>query len=170
MATSRNMTIGEQHKMSQITLRRTISHIGPLQIAILVLAVATALVHLDRGITTNAMMAHPFPHAGVRPAGPPPGSGGLMFSIMRVIPLPILFYLNFAAYIILAGALYLPPLLRYQRIIRWLLIILVIVTIIAWFMITGGRPNLLAFIDKPVEVALLILLFIEDRQASLNKG
>src|ERR1051326_8694580 len=100
--------------MSQISLRHTISRIGPLQIAILVLAVATALVHLDRGIMTSAMMAHPFPHTGLRPAGPPPGSGGVMFSIMRIIPLSTLFYLNFAAYIILAAALYLPPLLRYQ--------------------------------------------------------
>jgi hypothetical protein len=156
--------------MSQMTLRRAISYIGPLQIAILVLAVATALVHLDRGITTSAMMAHPLPHTGVRPAGPPPGSGGLMFSIMRIIPLSTLFYLNFVGYIVLAAALYLPPLLRYQRIIRWLLIIFAIVTIIAWFAFTGGRPNVLALIDKPIEVALVVLLFIEDRQAHLNKG
>ena len=157
--------------MSQVSLRHTISRIGPLQIAILVLAVITALVHLNRGITTSAMMAHPFPHPGGRPGGPPPGApGGLLPSLMMVIPLPILFYLNFVSYIVLAAALYLPPLLRFQRIIRWLLIILAIVTIITWAAITGARPNVLAFIDKPVEIALVVLLFIEDRQASVNKG
>jgi hypothetical protein len=157
--------------MSQLTLRHTISRIGPLQIAILALAIITALVHLDRGITTSAMMAHPFPHAGGRPAGPPPGAqAGLIPSILMVIPLPILFYLNFVGYIVLAAALYLPPLLRYQRIIRWVLIVFAIVTIIAWFLVTGGRPNVLAYIDKPIEIALVALLLIEARQANLNKG
>jgi hypothetical protein len=157
--------------MSQLTLRHTISRIGPLQIAILALAIITALVHLDRGITTSAMMTHSFPHAGGRPGGPPPGApSGSMPSILMVIPLPILFYLNFVAYIVLAAALYLPPLLRYQRIIRWALIVLAIVTIIAWFLVTGGRPNVLAYIDKPIEIALVVLLLIEARQANLNKG
>jgi hypothetical protein len=157
--------------MSQLTLRHTISRIGPLQIAILVLAIITALVHLDRGITTSAMMAHPFPHAGGRPGGPPPGApSGLIPSILMIIPLPILFYLNFVGFIVLAAALYLPPLLRYQRIIRWALIVFTIVTVIAWFLVTGGRPNVLAYIDKPIEIALVVLLLIEARQANLNKG
>ncbi len=95
--------------MSQITWRRTSSHIGPLQIAIIVLAVITALVHLDRGITTSAMSAaHPAMAPGAHPGGPLPGHNPPMGgfggpSILRFIPIPlsVLFFLNFAAYIVL---------------------------------------------------------------------
>ena len=56
--------------MSQVTIHRTrtISHIGPLQIAIIILAVATALVHLDRGLMMTLFAPH---FAG----GPRPLSG-----------------------------------------------------------------------------------------------
>jgi hypothetical protein len=84
-----------------------------------------------------------------------------------------LFYLNFVGYIVLTAAHYLPfPLLRrYQRITRWVLGAYTAVTIIAWFLVTGGSPNVLAYIDKPVELALIILLIIEDRQqARLQRG
>ena len=165
--------------MSQVSLRRTIAHIGPLQIAIIILAVVTALVHLDRGIMTSAMSAArpampPGFHPGASPAGHAPAGGRFGGpSILRYIPIPLsfLFFLNFAAYIILVVALYLPALRSAQRIIRWLLILLAVVTIIAWFLITGGNPNLLAYIDKPVEIALIVLLIIEDRQAArLGRG
>ena len=95
-------------------------------------------------------------------------------SIMMMLPLPlqVLFYLNFIGYIVLAVAYYLPsllqfqPLLRYQRAIRWLLIAYAAVTIVLWFLITGGGYNIIAYIDKPIEVALIILLLIDDRQTS----
>ena len=86
------------------------------------------------------------------------------------LPLPVLFYLNFLGYIVLVTALYLPPLRRYQRVIRWILIAYTAITIIAWFLITNTAPNLLAYIDKPIEVALIILLLIEDRRARLSQG
>jgi hypothetical protein len=162
--------------MSQVALRRTFSNLGRLQIAIILLAVATALVHLDRGIMTSLLVSHPsgLPagHGGVRPSGPPPGHLPIGVSILMLLPVPlsVLFYLNFLGYIVLVTALYLPALLRYQRIIRWTLIVYTAVTIIAWFLITNGSPNLLAYIDKPIELALIILLLIEDRQASLSKG
>jgi len=166
--------------MSQVTIHRTrtISHIGPLQIAIIILAVATALVHLDRGL----MMTLFAPHfaGGPRPlsghftgsnspssghfAGGPPRAGS---SILRMLPLTQLFFLNFLGYIALVTALYLPLLRRYQRIIRWLLIAYTATTILAWFLVTGASPNLLAYIDKPLEVTLIILLLIEDRQTRL---
>lgn len=162
--------------MSQVSLRRTISHIGPLQIAIIVLAVITALVHLDRSLTTGLLSGG---HAGGPPpgshAGGPPGGGGPRGgpSLLSALPIPlsVLFLLNFIAYIVLIVALYLPALRRFQRVIRWLLILLAVVTIIAWFLITGGSPNILAYIDKPVEIALIVLLIIEDRQAvRLGRG
>ena len=163
-------------EMSQITLRRTISHIGPLQIAIIVLAVITALVHLDRSLTTGLLSGGhaggppPGSHAGGPPRGGGPRGGPSLLSALP-IPLSVLFLLNFAAYIVLIVALYLPALRRFQRITRWLLILLAVVTIIAWFLITGGSANILAYIDKPVEIALIVLLIIEDRQAArLGRG
>ena len=163
-------------EMSQVSLRRTISHIGPLQIAIIVLAVITALVHLDRSITTGLLSGGhaggppPGSHAGGPPRGGGPRGGPSLLSALP-IPLSVLFLLNFAAYIVLIVALYLPALRRFQRITRWLLILLAVVTIIAWFLITGGSANILAYIDKPVEIALIVLLIIEDRQAArLGRG
>jgi hypothetical protein len=162
--------------MSQVTLRRTISHIGPLQIAIIILAVVTALVHLDRGLMTSVLASHlaghfPGPRGGHfagHPAGPPPGGSSIL--MLLPIPLPVLFYLNFIGYIVLVTALYLPLLRRYQRIIRSILIAYTAITIIAWFLITNASPNPLAYFDKPIEVALIILLLIEDRQARLARG
>jgi len=152
--------------MSQVTLHRTISHIGPLQIAIIILAIVTALVHLDRGLMTSVL------------AGPPPGGhfagrpgpGGPSLLALLPVPLSVLFYLNFVGYLVLVTALYLPLLRRFQRIIRWLLIAYTATTILAWYLITQGSPNPLAYIDKPVEVALIVLLLIEDRRARLARG
>jgi hypothetical protein len=160
--------------MSQVTLRRAIPHLGLLQIAIIVLAVVTGLVHLDRAITMSLLAGHAPGHPGGfpnHPGGPPPGGHmpgpSIGFSLLSLIPVPLttLFYLNFAGYIVLATALYLPQLLPFQRVIRWLLIAFAAVTVVAWFLITGAQPNLLAYIDKPIELALIVLLLIDDWQA-----
>lgn len=175
--------------MSEASLLQRVSRIGPLQIAITVLAVVTGLIHLDRAMTMGSMMSRPWgslpdgPPAGgpatgpMGASGPPVGGhmppiGGPSIMTMLPLPLPILFYLNFIGYIVLAAALYLPailqfqPLLCYQRVIRWLLIVYTAITIVLWFLITGGHYNLLAYVDKPIEVALIILLLRDDQQAS----
>lgn len=167
--------------MSQMSLRRTIWHLGPLQIAIIILALATALVHLDRGFTMSMLSgAGHFAGAGHLPTGghfrgsaggPPAGSAGGRpggAGILSFIPIPlnILFYLNFVGYVVLITALYLPPLQNYQHLIRWALIIYTIITILAWFLIAHAQPNLLAYGDKVMEVALIALLLIEEWQAS----
>ena len=99
--------------------------------------------------------------------GPPGGHLPLGVSILMLLPVPlsVLFYLNFIGYIVLVTALYLPALLRYQRIIRWILIVYAAVTIVAWFLITNATPNILAYIDKPIELALIILLLVEDQRS-----
>lgn len=160
---------GDNIVMSQVTLRRTTSNLGPLQIAIILLAVVTGLVHLYRGLMTSFLAGHPPAHfhPPAHAAGPPPGSSILM---LLPVPLPVLFYLNFLGYIVLATALYLPLLQRYQGVIRWILIVYTAVTILAWYLITNAQPNLLAYIDKPIEVALIILLLIDDRRARLSRG
>src|SRR5882724_4348022 len=74
-------------KMTQVTLRRSISHIGVLQIAIIVLTVITALVHLQKGLSMVGGGG-----GGARPSGPPPGArpggggGGGGSSIMSMLP------------------------------------------------------------------------------------
>jgi len=155
--------------MSQVTLRGKVSHIGPLQISIIVLAVVTGLVHLYRGLTImlrvgGAAGRRSGSLAG-RSGGPPPGGGP---SIMALLPLPLqdLFILNFIGYVVLAIALYLPPLQRYQQVIRWILIAYAAITIILWFLITMARPDVFAYIDKPIELALIALLLIDSRQAA----
>lgn len=154
--------------MSEVTLSQRVSRIGPLQIAISVLAAVTGLLHLYLGIPQGSMMSHP---RGGHPAG---GHmmGGSPIMKMLPLPLPTLFILNCIGYIVLAVALYLPALpqfqsfLRYQRVIRWILIVYTVITVVLWFLITGGHYNLSAYIDKPIEVALIVLLLIEDQQAS----
>jgi len=160
--------------MSLVTLRRTIFHLGPLQIAIILLAVVAALIHLDRAIMMSLPAGHfsgpPRGHLpGGRPPGhfqgPPPGS-----SIPTLIPLQVLFYLNFIGFIVLTAALYLPLLRRYQRMIRWTLIGYTLLTILAWVWIAHAQFNMLSYISEPAEVALIILLLIEDQRARLAKG
>lgn len=176
--------------MSQVTLRRTFFHISILQIAIIVLAVATALIHLQLGISMSSVAGHA---AGGHFSGPPSGgtagsppSGGTAgsppsggaggrsggapggSSLMSALPVSLgtLFYLNFAGYIVLVVALYfLPFLRRYQPIIRWLLIAYAAVTIVAWYLFTGGHANLMSEIDKPVEVLLILLLLVDFWQS-----
>lgn len=77
------------------------------------------------------------------------------------LPLPTLFILNFVGYIVLLAALYLPVLQRFQRLTRWLLIGYTAITILLWYLISGGHSDLMAYIDKFVEVVLIALLLIE---------
>ena len=127
--------------MSEVSQRQTMTRIGPLQISIIVLTVATALIHLSRGLAIGV-----------------PGSR----------PFPLLFYLNFIGYIVLLIALYAPQLLSMRRTIRWTLIIYTALTVVLWMAITRFHSVFIGYIDKPIEIALIILLLIEDRQASLT--
>lgn len=130
--------------MSQIAQRQTGSRIGALQIAIIVLVAVTALIHLSRALALGVPSLRPF---------------------------PTLFYLNFIGYAVLVIAHYAPQLQRYQRATRWILIVYAAITIIAWVLITQTHSNILGYIDKPVEIALIVLLVIEDlRSRRLERG
>ena len=168
--------------MSELSVNERVRriHIGPLQIGIILLTLITAGVHLYRGLMMSVLRG-PGPGAGAGtgrrrlggagglggPGGPGrggpggPGAGPLSGIFGLLTPL---FFLNALGYIVLLIALYLPPLGRYHRIVRWLLIAFALVTIIAWFVITGARYNPLGYADKPVEILLIVLLIVEDIQ------
>lgn len=150
--------------MSQASITRAISRIGPLQIVIIILAVVTALIHLNLGLMTSGLLHGTMPNPRPKATGPRPGSASMMDFLP--VPLPILFFLNFLGYSALIAVLYMPVLRNYQRILRWILMAFTAITIIAWFAITHGHANVLAYVDKPIELALIVLLFIDDRRAS----
>lgn len=104
---------------------------GPLQIGIVVLTLATAVIHLVLAIPNQL----------------------------------VLFYLNALGYVALLAALYLPiaALASYRNLVRWALIAYTAVTVIAWVAI--GERNTIAYADKAIEVALIVLLLLEGRRA-----
>ena len=144
--------------MNQEYSRRLFGVIGILQIAIIALVLITASIHLQRGISMSVggFGGRPpgVPPGGFRGGFPgrPPGGSGRGFpgrppgrfgggapgggSILQWIPLPLstLFILNGIGYLVLVIALYLPLLYRFQRLIRWLLIIFAAVTFVLYFL------------------------------------
>jgi hypothetical protein len=169
--------------MTQVQAQRLRAAIGPLQIAIILLVAITALIHLQRGIGMSFGGGPPGGFQGGPPpgggqggppggfqGGPPGGQGGFNIMQMLPLPLPILFLLNGIGYLVLVSALYLPALRPYQRTIRWLLVLFAALTINMYFLVVGFSPNPIGIIDKVVEVALIVLLLIEDREAARATG
>jgi hypothetical protein len=74
----------------------------------------------------------------------------------------IMFTLNGLGYIALVAALYLPRFAAHRRIIRWALMAFAAVTLLGWVVI--GERNAVAYVDKAIEVALIVLLWLEHRQ------
>ena len=105
------------------------SKIGPLQIGIILLTTATALMHF-----------------------------------VLIFP-DFLFILNAVGYMVLLAALYLPiaPLARFRPVIRWLLMGYTALTVGIWLVI--GQRDLYAYINKIIEVVLIVLLWVESRQS-----
>lgn len=101
--------------------------IGLLQWGIILLTIATALVHFS-----------------------------LLFP-------DVVFILNGLGYLTLLAALYLPlpQLAGYRRMIRWALLGYTALTIVLWLIM--GSWILLAYIDKTIEVILIVLLWLESR-------
>lgn len=103
---------------------------GALQIAIILLTAATAIIHI----------------------------------VLAVPETLVMFYLNGLGYLTLVIALYLPQLKQYQKTTRWILIAYTAVTVLAWVFV--GERNMIAYIDKLIEVTLIALLWIESRRSS----
>ncbi len=101
--------------------------LGLLQIGIIVLTLATALVHFT-----------------------------------LVFP-SVLFILNGLGYLALLAALYLPipQLSSYRRLVRWALLGYTALTVVLWVIMGSRGP--LAYVDKAIEVVLIVLLWAESR-------
>lgn len=104
--------------------------LGPVQIGIIVLTLATALIHIVLAIPQRLLM----------------------------------FYLNGVGYVALLVALFAPPLPPFRRLTRWTLLGYAALTVLLWVRL--GERSLTAYIDKLIEVALIGMLWVEERQSS----
>ena len=102
--------------------------LGPRQIGILLLGLATAGIHFS-----------------------------LLFP-------DVMFILNGLGYLALLAAYFLPlPFAKDNRgLVRWAFIAFTLVTILAWVFI--GTRSTIGYVDKLIEVALVILLFLDGRK------
>ena len=135
-----------------MTSPRETTRFGPLQVAICVLALATAVVHIYLGAVTHVMVA-------TQPEATAAAGGATALGFFAA-----LFYLDGLAYIVLTVALYYPPLARFRRLTRWALIALTAATIVAYFALIQGQYDAIGILDKVVEVVLIVLLVVEDRR------
>ena len=110
------------------------SKFGPVQIGIILLTTATAIIHLflAYGIAVEL---------------------GFSRSIM--------FLGNGLGYLALLAALYLPQFKQWNKWVRWALIAFTLVTIVGW--VAVGARTFIGYADKLIEVALVALLFTEMR-------
>ncbi len=112
------------------------TQIGLVQIAIIVLALATAVIHLYLSSILFGM-----------------GQSGLLF------------LLNGLGYLALLAGLFLPiPVIKgYRSILGILFMLYTLVTIIAWVFV--GARNPIGYIDKAIEVLLIVFLWLDRNQA-----
>jgi hypothetical protein len=138
-----------------MTLSRNATRFGAVQIAICVLAAATAVIHLYLGVITHVMVV-------TQPEATAAAGGAATLGMFAA-----LFYLDGLGYIVLTAALYLPAFARFRRLIRWALIALTVATIVAYFALIGGHYDAIGILDKIAEVVLIVLLVVEDRRDRL---
>src|SRR3954462_4910668 len=135
-----------------MTIPRSTTRFGALQIAICVLALATAAIHIYLGVITQIMVA-------TQPEATAAAGGAAALGFFAV-----LFYLDALGYIVLTVALYHPAFARFRRLIRWALIALTAATIIAYFALIQGHYDAIGILDKIAAVALIVLLTVEARR------
>ncbi len=136
-----------------MTVPHTTTRFGTLQIAICVLAAATAVVHLYLGVITHIMVA-------TQPEATAAAGGAAALGFFAA-----LFYLDGLGYIALTAALYHPAFARFRRLTRWALIALTAATIVAYFALIQGQYDAMGIADKIAEVVLIVLLVVEGRRA-----
>ena len=135
-----------------MTSPRETTRFGALQVAICVLALATAVVHIYLGAVTHVMVA-------TQPEATAAAGGATVLGFFAA-----LFYLDGLAYIVLTAALYHPAFARFRRLTRWALIALTAATIVAYFALIQGHYDAIGIGDKIAEVVLIVLLVVEGRR------
>jgi len=90
--------------------------------------------------------------------------GTALIHLQLNFPDPV-FILNGLGYLALLTALYLPRLARYRNAVRWVLIGYTALTIFLWILIGARAP--IGYIDKAIEVALIVALLLEARNSRL---
>jgi hypothetical protein len=135
-----------------MTYPRNATRFGALQVAICVLAAATAALHIYLGVITHVMVA-------TQPEATAAAGGAATLGFFAA-----LFYLDGLGYIVLTAALYYPAFARFRRLTRWALIALTAATIIAYFALIQGQYDAMGIADKIVEVVLIVLLVMEGRR------
>ena len=135
-----------------MTLPRKTTRFGAVEVAICVLALATAVVHIYLGVITHIMVA-------TQPEATAAAGGATALGFFAA-----LFYLDGLAYIVLTVALFHPAFARFRRLTRWALIALTAATIIAYFALIQGHYDALGIGDKIAEVVLIVLLVVEGRR------
>ena len=131
---------------------RNATRFGALQIAICVLAVATAAIHIYLGAITHIMV-------NTQPEATAAAGGATALGFFAA-----LFYLDGLGYIVLTAALYHPAFARFRRLTRWALIALTVATIVAYFALIQGHYDAMGIVDKIIEVILIVLLVMEGRR------
>ena len=110
--------------------------ISGLQIGIIILTLATAAIHLALAIRI-----------------PNP-----MFTTV--------FILNALGYVVLLVAYLLPQLASYHKLVRWVFIAFTAVTVIAYFVFNASNfVNPVGLLTKAIEIALIVLLWLDRRNA-----
>jgi glucan phosphoethanolaminetransferase (alkaline phosphatase superfamily) len=135
-----------------MTYPRNATRFGALQVAICVLAAATAAVHIYLGVITQVMVA-------TQPEATAAAGGAAALGFFAV-----LFYLDGLGYIVLTVAHYHPAFARFRRLTRWALIALTAATIVAYFALIQGQYDAMGIADKLAEVVLIVLLVMEGRR------
>jgi hypothetical protein len=117
-------------------MNQTKTQMSPRMLGIIVLTIATALIHLILAF--------------------PAMSQGDMTTF-------IMFLFNAIGYLVLLAAYYLPlPLAKhYPKLVRWVFIAFTAVTILGWVAIGLRIP--IAYVDKLIELVLIILLFTDRK-------
>ena len=90
--------------------------------------------------------------------------GTALIHLQLNFPDPV-FILNGLGYLTLLAALYLPQVARYRNAVRWVLIGYTALTILLWILIGARVP--IGYIDKAIEVALIVVLLLEARNSRL---